>query len=224
MKKVLALILLLSPLAMSAQEDPEYRLELGAGASLVSYLGDFNDRLLTNLQPMGSLVAKYKMNPRMAWAFSIGYGQLKGSSENAKTYYPEVNDPVNFTTRLVDATLRYEYNFWPFGTGREYRGAQRLTPFLTLGLGLTFAKSTKSVVAGKLPLGFGIKYKVADRLNIAAEWVVNFTGTDMLDGAEDPYGIKSSGLFKNKDGFSTLGLTLTYELWEKCKTCNNDRE
>ena len=117
--------------------------------------------------------------------------------------------------------MRYEYNFWPFGTGKEYLGAQHLTPFMALGTGLAFTKKT---VAGQLLFGIGAKYKVADRLNLTAEWVMHFTGSDKLDNVVDPYGIKSSGLFKNTDSYSTLQVTLTYDLWAKCKTCNNDRD
>ena len=55
-------------------------------------------------------------------------------------------------------------------------------------------------------------------------WMMHFTGSDSLDDVSDPYGIKSSGLFKNTDCYSTLQLTLTYDIWAKCKTCNNDRD
>jgi hypothetical protein len=179
------------------------------------------------MQPMGSLLAKYRFTPRQAVAFSVGYGQLKGSSRNAKTYYPTITD-YNFKSSLVDVGLRYEYNFWPYGTGMEYRGAQRLTPYIYIGMGMTFAKpdngEAKSVATVNVPLGGGVKYKVADRLNLAVEWTIHFTGSDLLDGVKDPYGIQSSGFFKNTDCYSQLRATLTYDLWQKCKTCHNDRD
>lgn len=227
MKKVLTLLLsLLAAVGTYGQEDPEYRMEIGAGAGLVTYLGDFNGNLLKNMQPMGSLVAKYRMNTRMAWALEVGYGKLKGSSADEKTWYPELSEqPISFSHGLIDAGLRYEYNFWAFGTGREYRGARPLTPFITLGLGLAYADAKPDhSLASSLQLGGGLKYKVADRLNLTAEWVIHFTGSDLLDGVADPYGIKSSGLFKNTDGYSTLRIAVTYDIWAKCKTCNNDRD
>ncbi|MDD6865956.1 MAG: porin family protein, partial [Prevotella sp.] len=39
---------------------------------------------------------------------------------------------------------------------------------------------------------------------------------------KDPYGIKSSGLFKNTDCYSVLQLSLTYSFMPKCVTCNKD--
>ena len=65
-----------------AQDEPEYRLELGAAAGLVTYVGDFNSSLVKGMQPWGSLVAKYRMNPRLATALNIGMGKIKGSTDD----------------------------------------------------------------------------------------------------------------------------------------------
>ena len=224
MRKVLSLIIMLALAAgVHAQTMPEYRMELGGGIGAVSYLGDFNSSLLKNMQPMISVLAKYRFNPRMALAFNVSYGQLKGSSKDEKTYYPDITD-YSFKHGLVDTGLRFEYNFWPFGTGFEYRGAKRLTPYIFLGVGLTLAKPDKTEAGMNMPIGLGVKYKLADRVNMAVAWTMRFTTCDMLDGIADPYGIKSSGLFKNTDCYSHLGLSLTYDIWAKCRTCHNDRD
>ena len=214
------------PLSLHAQSQPEYRLEVGAGAGVVSYQGDFNGNILKDMQPMGTLMAKYRFNPRMAMALNVSYGQLKGSLKDVKTYYPGL-DTYSFKTSLVDAGLRYEYNFWPYGTGEEYRGAKRITPYIYIGIGMTVAKADKAdktTASLNVPLGGGVKYKVADRVNLALEWTMHFSGSDQLDGMTDPYGIKSSGLFKNTDCYSHLRLSVSYDLWAKCKTCHNDRD
>jgi hypothetical protein len=222
---VVLIALLFAAISVRAQQDPEYRLELGGGLGLAAYEGDFNENPLKGMQPMATLVAKYKLNPRMAWGCFLGYTQLKGSSEDAGTYYPDLDiEPIKFKSKVVDFQLRFECNFWAFGTGREYFGAKPWAPFMTFGLGLTFANVGKSAAGLQLPIGLGVKYKLAKRLNLAAEWVMHFTGTDEIDGISDPFNIKSSGLFKNTDCYSVLGVTLTYDLWEKCKTCNNDKD
>ena len=213
----------LSLITAWAQTEPEYRMEIGAGIGTVTYLGDFNGNIFREMQPMGSLLAKYRMNPRMALAMNVSYGQLKSASRNAETYYPDLAD-YRFKTSLADVGLRYEYNFWPYGTGQEYRGAQRLTPYIYIGIGVTVAKPNSTEVAMNMPLGGGVKYKMADRVNLALEWTIHFTSSDELDGVKDPYGIKSSGLFKNTDCYSHLRLSLTYDLWAKCKVCHNDRD
>lgn len=214
-------ILHLAPVASSAQEDPEYKLELGAGAGMITYLGDYNGNLTADMQPWGAVMAKYRMNPRMALGLTVGYGTLKGNTSNAGTWYPE-ND-YEFSNSIIDAGLRFEYNFWPFGTGKEYRGARRFTPFIAIGLGMTHHSGKESGMAANFPLGAGVKYKIGERMNLTAEWRIHFTTSDLLDDVKDPYGIKSSGLFKNTDCYSVIQVALSYDLWAKCKTCNNDR-
>ncbi len=224
MKKVLLWILLLAAVGAKAQTEPEYRLELGGGVGLLTYLGDFNTNLIKNPQPMFTLLAKYKFDPRQALAMNVSYGTLKGSAKYEKSYYPNVQEDYSFKNNVLDVGLRYEYNFWPYGTGEEYRGAKRLTPYIYIGLGITACKAGKTEMGVNLPVGAGVKYKAADRVNVALEWTMHFTSNDRLDGIEDPYGIKSSGLFKNTDCYSHLRLSLTYDLWAKCKTCHNDRD
>lgn len=227
MRKVLLVILVITASCAQAQTQPEYRLEIGGGVGAVTYLGDFNTNLFKEIQPMGSLLAKYRFSPRMAAAMNISYGQLKGAAKNDKTYYPALSD-YTFKTSLVDVGIRYEYNFWPYGTGMEYRGAQRMTPYIYIGVGMTIAKpdqgEASTTTAFNLPLGGGVKYKVADRVNLGLEWGIHFTSSDLLDGVKDPYGIESSGLFKNTDCYSQLRFSVTYDLWAKCKTCHNDRD
>ena len=220
----LTVLMLFVSLCAHAQDEPEYKAEIGVGGALVAYQGDFNGSLTKNMQPMGALVAKYRSNPRSAWALNIGFGKLKGSSENTATWYPATSDTtITFNNSLVDVGLRYEYNFWPYGTGREYRGAKPLVPFVAIGLGAGFVKTDeKNIVATNMPIGFGVKYKMSERVNLTLEWMMHFTLSDELDGVKDPYGIKSNGLFKNTDCFSTLQLSITYDIFAKCKTCNSD--
>ncbi len=220
---LISILLLLASVSVNAQSEPEYRAEIGGGLGMTAYQGDFNGSLTKNMQPMFSLVARYKWNPRMAMAFNVGFGKLKGSSADAETWYPDFQaETYEFSNTMVDAGLRFEYNFWPYGTGREYFGAKPLTPYITFGLGMTYADADGSAFAATLPIGVGVKYKVASRVNLGLEWTMQFTGSDKLDGVEDPYGIKSSGIFKNTDCYSHLRLSVTYDLWAKCRTCHND--
>ena len=219
------LLFTFSPLhsfTVTAQEEPEYKMEAGGGVGLVAYTGDFNGNLLKGMQPWGTLMAKYHLSPWTALSFNLGMGKVKGSTDDAETWYPI--ERYEFNNTLTEGVFRYEYNFWAYGTGQEYRGARRLAPFITFGLGLTCHSGENSGIAMSLPIGVGIKYKIGQRLNLIAEWVMRFTPGDHIDGKSDPYGIKSSGLFKNTDCYSVLQMALSYDLWVKCKTCHNDRD
>lgn len=227
MNRLLVIIFLaISSIGASAQTDDLYRMEIGAGLGMVSYEGDFNGSIFKNSQPAASFVLRRIFNPFIGLRLAATYGKLKGSSDDVETYYPDFQQQTyEFNCSLIDASLTFEYNFWPYGTGRDYRGAKRLTPFVFGGIGATSVSGDgKSVFTANIPLGLGVKYKIGQRLNLGVEWAVHFSLSDELDGVKDPYGVKSSGAFKNTDCYSALQFTLTYSFMAKCRTCHNADE
>ena len=231
---------LLLSLGCYAQADVEYRMEIGAGVGATTCYGDFNASLTKNLQPAGEVIFRRCLNPNMAVRIAGTYSKLKGdyksydsSAANPnKTYYPNLKETgYSFSNTMADLSVTYEYNFWAYGTGKEYRGAKRVAPFISLGLGFTYAQVKEDVAAGvnkknvvtpNIPLGIGVKYRYGDRTNISLDWQMHFSMSDELDGISDPYGIKSSGLFKNTDCYSVLTLGVTYSFSEKCRTCHKE--
>lgn len=256
----LSLLLLLFSCSLAmAQDDPEYRMEIGGGVGMVTYEGDFNGSILSgeNMSPTAMILLRRVINPYSALRFSLGYGKIKGKAKSVQTFYPDLNtqnynesarEDYSFSNSLIDFGAMYEYNFFPYGTGRDYRGSKKLTPFIAIGFGFTYANcpkewmdlaykdkqrednlfgtpetsGRKGVFTANLPVGLGVKYKVAERVNLGLEWMIHFSLSDKLDGVRDPYRINSSGIFKNTDCYSNLQVTLTYSFWEKCKTCNKD--
>lgn len=223
-KGLVILLMLCATLTASAQQDDEYLMEIGGGVGMVSYQGDFNGKITSGMQPAGAIVWRRLLNPYMGFRVTGMMGKLKGDATRVETYYPdETTRAYSFDRSLTDVSVTYEYNFWPYGTGRDYRGAKRLTPFVFGGIGATYVSGgEKKVFTANVPIGLGIKYKLKERLNVGLEWSMHFSLSDELDGMADPYGIKSSGAFKNTDCYSGLMLTLTYSFKSKCRTCNND--
>lgn len=223
-KGLVTLLMLCATLTASAQQDDEYLMEIGGGVGMVSYQGDFNGKITSGMQPAGAIVWRRLLNPYMGFRVTGMMGKLKGDATRVETYYPdETTRAYSFDRSLTDVSVTYEYNFWPYGTGRDYRGAKRLTPFVFGGIGATYVSGgEKKVFTANVPIGLGIKYKLKEHLNVGLEWSMHFSLSDELDGMADPYGIKSSGAFKNTDCYSGLMLTLTYSFKSKCRTCNND--
>ena len=223
-KATLLLLMLAAMLNMNAQTDDEYLMEIGGGVGFLGYLGDYNNVLTRDLQPMATLLVRRNLNPYMGLRLAASFGKLKGDERDVKTVYPSTGvTPYSFNRTLTDVSLTYEYNFWPYGTGHDYYGAKRLTPFVFLGLGGTYAGGDgSSVFTANVPIGLGLKYKVGQRINVGVEWAIHFSMSDKLDGRKDPYGITSSGMFKNTDCYSVLQLTLSYSFMPKCTTCNKD--
>lgn len=223
-KGLVTLLMLCATLTASAQQDDEYLMEIGGGVGMVSYQGDFNGKITSGMQPAGAIVWRRLLNPYMGFRVTGMMGKLKGDATRVETYYPdETTRAYSFDRSFTDVSVTYEYNFWPYGTGRDYRGAKRLTPFVFGGIGATYVSGgEKKVFTANVPIGLGIKYKLKECLNVGLEWSMHFSLSDELDGIADPYGIKSSGAFKNTDCYSGLMLTLTYSFKSKCRTCNND--
>ena len=86
LRTIIATLLITLSLAAKAQGDVEYRAEIGAGAGVVTYLGDLNGSFFKGIQPMASVVFRRLFNPYMGLKFSGSYGKLKGNSDNVKTY------------------------------------------------------------------------------------------------------------------------------------------
>lgn len=224
MKRLLLLLLPLFALTASGQNDETlYRLELGGGIGFGTGHTDLKGKWAADM----AAIARFPLNPRMAVKTQLAYLNLKGSTEGQKNFYPALPDTpgtdrlaYSVSDAVIDASALYELHFLPYGYLRDYKGHCRLVPYLQMGFGLTYGKAGKAFTAN-IPLGVGVKYKVAERLNLGLDWLVHFTLSDKLDGLEAPLGISSSG-FRNKDHYSALSLTLTYDLNPRCPTCNRD--
>ena len=224
MKRLLLLLLPLFALTASGQNDETlYRLELGGGIGFGTGHTDLKGKWAADM----AAIARFPLNPRMAVKTQLSYLNLKGSTEGQKNFYPALPDTpgtdrlaYSVSDAVINASALYELHFLPYGYLRDYKGHCRLVPYLQMGFGLTYGKAGKAFTAN-IPLGVGVKYKVAERLNLGLDWLVHFTLSDKLDGLEAPLGISSSG-FRNKDHYSALSLTLTYDLNPRCPTCNRD--
>lgn len=224
MRYLICLLALVCSLHAAAQNDETvYRLELGGGVGMGLNLTDVDGKIGL----AAAAVARFPLNPRMAVKAQFSYSQIKGATDGIKNFYPidpsqpgsdrlhyEVSDGIYYLSAL------YELHFLPYGYVRDYKGYSRIVPYLQMGFGLTYGPAGKAFSAN-IPLGFGVKYKVAPRLNLGLDWLMHFSLSDKLDGLDAPLGIKSSG-FRNKDHYSTLTLTLTYDLNPRCPTCNRD--
>ena len=176
---------------------------------------------------MGGLVARYNCTPRMVVTGDLAVGRSTGSTEGIDNQFPgDVHS--TFSRNVYELGAQFEYNFFAYGTGAGYKDSRRLTPYILGGVGLTYApKPANHVVAMNIPLGLGVKYKLAPRINCGAEWSMRFTTSDRLDVTateglvlDDPYGIEGKGL-KNKDCYSWLMVYVSYDMFPKYRKCNN---
>lgn len=210
------------------QDEVTYRMEVGGGLGAGSLLCDINHKVTTGLGVTGSGFVRFVINPYMAVKTSLGHTRVKGNTDGEVNFYPSAGVGgatterlnYNFSGGVTDLTAVYELHFLPYGYIGGYRGLKRLTPYFALGFGLAYGDVDKAVTVN-LPIGVGVKWKMAERLNLGLEWTMHLTPSDRLDGLEAPRGIKTDG-FRNKDHFATTLVTLSYDISPKCPNCNRD--
>ncbi len=224
---IIFVLLICSVLQLRAQQDTEYKMEIGGMLGGSFYMGDAN--FTTPFKNMGiaaEAVWRYNFNPHMALKADLAMGRISGSTKSAKTVFPD-NQQVSFKRSVFDLGAQFEYNFWGYSWGERFRGNRRFTPYILGGMGFTYAPApAEGVFTVNFPIGVGVKYKISRRLNIGCEFTMRFSLSDKLDVTnkeglqlKDPYGIKGSG-FKNKDSYSFTTIFITYDFFSKCRGCN----
>ena len=235
---ILAIMLVMTYMVRAQDNELlEYQQEIGAGIGISSYVGDASKGFMRHPRFMGTAIWRRNLNPRMVVKTNIAMGHISGNTEgiyipkDAESKTPEGGQPaetIYFARNIVDFGAQFEFNFLGYGMGASYKGLKRWTPYLLAGAGVTLVMGGGAKVAAGLciPLGVGFRYKIRPRLNLGVEWTYNFTTTDKLDDAaydthlDDPYGI-TSGIFKNKDSYTKLGVFITYDIAPKYRKCNN---
>ena len=234
-RSAIVICCLLFGFAAFAEEEVEYKMDMGAGLGGCFYMGDANGVPFSNLSIMGAITARRILNPRMAVKANLAIGHIHGTNDgfiptDAYSLTPEGGIPtqVKFSRNVLDLGAQFELNFWGFGTGVGYKGNSRITPYILGGIGITVGMGGGAgACAGmNIPVGLGVKYKLKPRVNLGFEWTVRFSTTDRLDATpdgtqlKDPYGVKS-GMFKNKDSYSFAMFFITYDMFPKYRKCNN---
>lgn len=219
-----ALLSLTAVCQVRAQES-DYMLEVGVGGGPCFYMGDVNSRLYANSNAMAGLVLRYNQNRRVAWKAGLNMGGISGSSQGAYGVLP--GNEVSFSRTVYDLSGQVEWGFDSYGMP-SWSGSHRLQPYCLMGLGLTYAsKPARNDFAVNIPLGAGLRYKLAERVNVGLEWSMHFSTSDRLDvsesgnGLEDPFQIKGKGI-KNKDSYGFTMFYLTFDVFRRPCNCNND--
>ncbi len=222
MKKILFILSFILSVATMAAQEATYKFDVGLHLGVSGYLGEANSSNIFK-HPGFSAGANFRYipNTRMAIRGVFTTASLSGNTADMDNVLPGGNN-YEFSSRIYDLGARYEFNFLPYGIGETYKKLRRLTPYMTLGLGVTLATCDgESAFAPNIPLGLGVKYKLGKRLNMGLEFTMTKTFSDKIDGKQlsDLYLIKSS-FIKNTDWYSNISFSVTYEFGERCSTCH----
>jgi len=206
----------------------EYMYEVGGMGGAAFYMGDANKNApFISMHPAFGGVFRY--NPNMRWAVKAGlmWGQVGGTTVGGDNAFPD-NAQASFSRSLFEIGGQMEFNFFSYSDKFAYANAKRIAPYVLLGLGATVAPGSGNTFVGvNLPIGVGVKYKIMNRLNLGCEFSMRKLfgdGLDVTDDSnallDDPYHISGSAL-KNKDWYSFLLLSVTWDFGLRCGPCNN---
>ncbi len=225
MKKYIVLLCsILCFCSMRAQEK-EYMYEIGAGLGSCWTYGDINrSSIIYDPSVASELLFRYNVNLRWAMALDLSYNRLKGDSKDFDNIFPQ-NAHWSFNRRYYQFGIRPEFTFWNYGWGSDYREKHRIAPFMTAGLGFGWTNGSssaddRSTTSLSIPLGIGIKWKMAPRwdLQLTGLWTKVFG--DNIDGISDPYQIGTTTPM-NTDWVGSIMMSVTFSFKERCMECHN---
>jgi len=220
--------LMLCLMLISEAKAQEYLYEIGGMLGSSFYMGDANKTtLFKNMHPAGGAVFRYNANFRWALKADLLYGHVSGSTEGLENVFPN-GAQASFDRSFVELGGQAEFNFFPYSDKFAYANARRFSPYLLLGLGITVAPGNgKTFASLNIPIGAGLKYKVKNRVNLGVEFSVRKLFGDGLDTTKDnqlldnPYKINGSQL-KNKDWYSMLLFSVTWDFGPRKRPCNSN--
>lgn len=207
-------ISLLIPVAFcsnaSAQNETIVEGEYGVTVGAAHYFGDINNRAAIN-RPKIAIGAFYRKQFGNYTSLRINahFAQLGYSDQYSQNDFQRRRN-LSFNTNIFEFALRGDFNFFKF-IPTDFNHS--FTPYATLGVGIfsydpyayyngdkvylrslntegeTFYQGRKaySPMAVCIPIGFGVKYAVTDKINISFEVSHRFTTTDYLDDVSKTY-------------------------------------
>ena len=232
MKKIIFCLTFLAAFSFQSQaqmEELQYVQtgEFGVTAGAAHYFGDLNNRANVN-RPKIALGAFFRRQfGNYVSARIMGhYAKLGYSDMYSKNEYQKSRN-LSFNTDIFELALVGDFNFFKF-IPTDPRHS--FTPYASLGVGFvtydpyayynnekvylrplntegqTFYQGRKAygTTAIVVPVGFGVKYAISDKVNLSFEINYRFTTTDYLDDVSTTYiGIDK---FPSTSGKSLAGI------------------
>jgi Outer membrane protein beta-barrel domain len=195
-----------SPALHSQTNNPKFLFGVGAGTFI--YQGDLTPSSLGSyrtMKPVINFFAAKFFNPFLSLRANLAFGGLRG--DDAKYSNPAYRQQrnFNFRTPVAEVSAIAEWNI----LGRNYI-SKGFSPYLFAGAGYSFLQikrdwsnldteyfsaeselmsgltedAQQSLPSGLpvLPIGFGVRYYLSDKIGISAETTYRLASADYLDG------------------------------------------
>jgi opacity protein-like surface antigen len=214
MKKLLFFLFAFSVISIQSYAQPQAIVqegEVGIAIGGAHYFGDLNKGVgVKNPQLTYGVLVKKQFGPYVALRVAGHHAKLGYADSMANpTKFPfQKTRNLDFQNKVWEVSVQGDFNFFKFIPGDP---EHRFTPYITLGVGIikhnpyTFLDGVKEKLQplgteGQLatgnaysdqaycfPLGMGVKYNIANNLNLGFEVVYRYTNTDYLDDVSGTY-------------------------------------
>ncbi|WP_440069964.1 DUF6089 family protein [Tenacibaculum discolor] len=167
--------------------------EIGFFAGGSNYVGDIGStNYIYPNEFAGGLVYKYNLNPRIALRGTYTYIPVSGNDNDADNAFRQ-NRGISFSNTIHEFAAGVEFNFFDYNIN-DYRTT--FTPYILAEVAAFNYKSPeptsssntillKNKFSYTLPVGIGLKGRLADNFAIAFETGVRFTFVDDIDFTTD---------------------------------------
>lgn len=207
MRKLVTLLLLVFVLFLTNKSQAQY-LEIGGFAGGTSYYGDLQKAKpeIGSFGPTVGLMARYNRSKKIAFKATAMYGSFNATdSRNLGALH---NRNLEVQTQLYELAVTAEYNLLPY----DVMDGKTSVPYVFVGLGglyfnpqarfegkfidlrplgtegqLMDGGKTYSPFQVVIPVGFGVKLALWQRLSLGFEFCVRQTFTDYLDDVGGKY-------------------------------------
>jgi len=170
----------------------------------------------------GGVHAKYSFGQSFGLNFNADLGTLKGTKDKSS---------YEFTNKFKQLDITGVYTIGNISFLRPLRDIQMYSFF---GLGMTFSDAngtfgdlggdyagTSTAYKGRnavVPLGFGFKKNVSDKLDLAIEYRDNYVRSDMVDGMDLP---QQANRYAN-DHYQMFSIKASMKFGDKAQTAHMD--
>ena len=147
-----------APITLYAERN--YLFEFGPKVGISIFAQDPIDKNLTpHLAYGGDL--RYKFDTRWAVCAGVTATDIRFTDRQDNTY----------KNNLIMVDAKGEFNFFKLNRGWVDRHSRSWSPYLMAGLGISI-QTQGSPIHGYMPFGFGLKWKMAERLSFNVAWQV----------------------------------------------------
>lgn len=215
------LILVWLVVAGNLQAQEIYTTEIGLHGGGSYFLGDVKLKSL-DFQSDYGITFRYVFNQRLSLLADYHNTSISGDYVQPNENISSPNVTINQKLNTLD--LAFAFNFMDYGQLDYILNSSNHSAYLFMGIGLIqLPDNNISNLNFSIPVGFGYKFKLSNRLHLNLQWTHRLMLADNIEGhvaLNNPLQLNGTNKFNN-DHLGTATIGLSYGLFRrKCKCLN----